>query len=46
MIQWYSIDPRSGNIVLYGAIPQLPEFHDCTKLNLFVKGGDGEYYQK
>ncbi len=37
---------RFGNIVLYGAIPQLPEFHDLTKLNLFLKDGDGEYYQK
>ena len=35
-----------GNIVLYGAIPQLAEHHDLTKLNLFKQNGDGEYYQK
>jgi len=35
-----------GNIVLYGAIPVLSEFHDLTDLCYFAKDSEGETYQK
>lgn len=37
---------KFGNIVLYGAIPQVSSNHSLTELNLFHKDGDGTYYQK
>lgn len=35
-----------GNVVLYGAIPVLSEYHDLTSLCYFIPNGNGETYQK